>query len=126
MSETPTTDKTREEIAKLILCKDWPSCTREEKWGKYFCVNNNDPNDEKNCSECSADAILAIQEIEEGQELLEKRDRLVELDDDQSMPPALYHGGDAFTEEAVKSDMVRGGFRRVKKTQGGSDGRVHA
>ncbi len=73
------TDKTREEIAKLILCKDWPSCTRKEKWGKYFCVNNNDPNDEKNCSECSADAILAIPQIEEGRKLREKRDRLVEL-----------------------------------------------
>ena len=66
--------------------------------------------------EAEADAILAIPEIKEGQELREKAEsgKLVELAYDQSFPPALYTGGDAFTEEAVQSDMVRAGFRRVK------------
>ncbi len=47
--------------------------------------------------------------------VVELKDKLRVLDDDQSLPPALYQGGDAFTEEAVKNDMVTAGFRRVSR-----------
>ncbi len=60
--------------------------------------------------------VLNVQEegglVQRILDLLRKND-WVELDNDQSLPPALYQDGDAFTEEAVKSDMVRDGFRRV-------------
>ena len=63
-----------------------------------------------------AGRILAIPQIKEGQELREKAEsgKLVELSEDQSLPPRLYWGGAGFTEEAVKNDMLRAGFRRVK------------
>ena len=61
-------------------------------------------------------AILAIPEIKEGLGLREKAKsgKLGELSEDQSLPPRLYWGGAGFTEEAVKNDMLRAGFRRVK------------
>ena len=49
-------------------------------------------------------AILAIPEIKEGQELREKRDRLVELDEDQSM--ALYPRLDALIQLADEASKA--------------------
>ncbi|KKM05655.1 hypothetical protein LCGC14_1751840 [marine sediment metagenome] len=103
------TDKTREKIAEIILA------VRQYLLNTEFAPEPlGEPVDPKKLTEYFPDAILAIPEIKEGQELLEKADRLVELDEDQSLPPALYHGGDAFTEEAVKNDMLHDHFRRVK------------
>ncbi|KKL56984.1 hypothetical protein LCGC14_2240010, partial [marine sediment metagenome] len=56
-------------------------------------------------------AILAIPEIEEGQELREKADRLVELDEDQSQPLVGY--GTILSGE-INAFYREAGFRRVK------------
>ena len=75
-------------------------------------------------------AILAIPEIKEGQELREKRDKLVELDEDQFPPveshpcPLLRsdgHGGVYRVQSVyekvwgeVRDAFIAAGFRRVK------------
>ncbi len=116
MGETPMTDKTMREIGDVteeianelmsFVLKAAPHDTSiddtafSRRWATP-CLS-------------TADAILAIPKIQEALKLLENADKLAELDEDQSLPPALYHGGDAFTEEAVKNDMLRDRFRRVK------------
>ena len=56
-------------------------------------------------------AILAIPQIQEGQELREKADRLVELDEDQSQPLVGY--GTILSGE-INAFYREAGFRRVK------------
>ena len=68
------TDKTREKIAEIILA------VRQYLLNTEFAPEPlGEPVDPKKLTEYFPDAILAIPEIKEGQELLEKRDRLVEL-----------------------------------------------
>ena len=114
-ARTPMTDKTREKTPEEQIAEGL--YTRMNPASKFLLWDELDVGGKaREVWVAEAKFILAIPGIEEGQKLREKAKSgvLVELDDDQSMPPALYHGGDAFTEEAVKSDMVRGGFRRVK------------
>ena len=81
---------------------------------------------EGSCSLCNARTVLAIPEIKEGQELLEKAKsgKLVELDEDQSRGKYVTwfpRAGEYTCEEAFQMGQVAGelrdkeaGFRRVK------------
>ena len=86
------TDETREKIAKILD----ESCECDA------------------CRSTATDAILAIPEIKEGQELLEKADKLVELDDNQAWPTDPYHPIEQYRLDGYIAYAKSAGFRRVK------------
>ncbi len=106
--DTPMTDKTREKIAKEIcpLVSMQGECER--------CQKGEGCPDEWPDIASKVDAILAIAEIQEGQELREKAKsgKLVELDDAYSQDPKEIRVANMQTSELmwVKQDS----FRRVK------------
>ena len=116
-------DKTmREKIAEIILA------VRQYLLNTEFAPEPlGEPVDPKKLTEYFPDAILAILEIKEGQELREKAEsgKLVELDDDQSMPKNPYEPfmfwHQPYCNKAkmelygqAQDDMTEAGFWRVK------------
>ena len=111
------TDKTREKIAEIILA------VRQYLLNTEFAPEPlGEPVDPKKLTEYFPDAILAIPQIKEGQKLLEKAKsgKLVELDEDQSMPSTAWEGlqkvrnGDYAETTFWDEEVGNAGFRRVK------------
>ncbi len=72
------------------------------------------PSDKRKAWNEGAKFVLAISEIKEGQELREKADRLVELDENQSWPSDPFYPIEKFRIRNYNQLCENSNFRRVK------------
>ena len=117
----------REKIAELRRIMGIAICPLKDEAPEFYkdCVEFNSACPE-DCPDTAAkiDSILAIPEIKEGQELLEKAKSgvLVELDEDQESPSVddFYQdwGGNETIWEEAQDNMKRNRFRRVRALDG--------